>query len=156
VTRGRCWLVKSEAEVYSIDDLSRDTCTAWTGVRNYEARNLMRDQMADGDLVLYYHSNASPPGVAGLARVRGDPYPDPTQFDPSDRYFDPRASTADPRWWLADIEFVERFPRLVTLRELRADPRLRAMVLLNRMRLSVQPVTKAELAVVRQLAGVGA
>ena len=156
MTRGRCWLVKSEAEVYSIDDLARDTCTAWTGVRNYEARNLMRDQMADGDLVLYYHSNASPPGVAGLARVRGAPYPDPTQFDPSDRYFDPRASTADPRWWLADIEFVERFPRLVTLRELRADPRLGAMVLLNRMRLSVQPVTKAELAVVRQLAGVGA
>lgn len=156
MTRGRCWLIKSEAEVYSIDDLARDTCTAWTGVRNYEARNLMRDQMADGDLVLYYHSNASPPGVAGLARVRGAPYPDPTQFDPSDRYFDPRASTADPRWWLADIEFVERFPRLVTLRELRADPRLGAMVLLNRMRLSVQPVTKAELAVVRQLAGVGA
>ena len=156
MTRGRCWLVKSEAEVYSIDDLARDTCTAWTGVRNYEARNLMRDQMADGNLVLYYHSNASPPGVAGLARVRGAPYPDPTQFDPSDRYFDPRASAADPRWWLVDIEFVETFPRLVTLQELRAEPRLRDMVLLNRMRLSVQPVTNEELAVVRHLAGVGA
>jgi len=156
MTGGRCWLIKSEAEVYSIDDLARDASTAWTGVRNYEARNHMRDEMSDGDLVLYYHSNASPPGVAGLARVRGAPYPDPTQFDPSDPYFDPRASTVDPRWWLVDIEFVEMFPRLVTLQELRAEPRLRDMVLLNRMRLSVQPVTNEELAVVKHLGGVGA
>jgi len=154
VTAVRCWLIKSEADVYSIDDLARDASTAWTGVRNYEARNFMRDKMSDGDLVLYYHSNASPPGVAGLARVRGTPYPDPSQFNPSDPYFDPRASAADPRWWLIDIEFVEKFPRLVTLRDIRAEPQLSAMVLLNRMRLSVQPVTSEELAVVRRLAGV--
>jgi len=156
VTGRQCWLVKSEAEVYSIDDLARDTVTAWTGVRNYEARNFMRDEMSDGDLVLYYHSNASPPGVAGLARIQGNAYPDPSQLDPSDPYFDPRASASDPRWWVVDIAFVEKFPRMVTLRDIRAEPRLSDMVLLNRMRLSVQPVTNLELAVVRHLAGVDA
>jgi predicted RNA-binding protein with PUA-like domain len=148
----RFWLVKSEEEEYSIDDLARDGSAAWTGVRNYEARNLMRDSMSDGDGVVYYHSNASPPGVAGIARVQGEPYPDPTQFDETSRYFDPKATPEDPRWWLVDIAFVEKFPRLIPLRELKEDPRLAEMVLLNRMRLSVQPVSPGEFSVLEELA----
>jgi len=156
VTGRRFWLVKSEADVYSIDDLARDVSTSWTGVRNYEARNLMRDEMSDGDLVLYYHSNASPPGVAGVARVRGSSRPDPSQFDPEDPYFDPRSSAADPRWWLVEIEFVEKFPRLVPLGEIRGEPGLSDMALLTRSRLSVQRVTHEEFAVVLRLAGMDA
>jgi predicted RNA-binding protein with PUA-like domain len=148
----RFWLVKSEEEEYSIDDLARDGSAAWTGVRNYEARNLMRDSMSDGDGVVYYHSNASPPGVAGIARVQGEPYPDPTQFDETSRYFDPKATPENPRWWLVDIAFVEKFPRLIPLRELKEDPRLTEMVLLNRMRLSVQPVSPGEFSVLEELA----
>ncbi|TVP43812.1 MAG: EVE domain-containing protein [Gemmatimonadales bacterium] len=139
----RFWLVKSEEDVYSIDHLEKDGTTPWDGIRNYEARNTMRDLMKEGDLVLYYHSNASPPGVAGLARVASTPYPDPFQFDSESPYFDPKATREEPRWFLVDMAFVEKFPRLVALAEIREHPDLEDMTLLRRMRLSVQPVDPA-------------
>lgn len=141
---GQYWLVKSEPDVYSIDDLKKDGVTPWDGVRNYEARNLMRDEMKDGDLVLYYHSNASPPGVAGVARVAGEPYPDPTQFQRKSPYHDPTSDPDDPRWILVDLAFVEKLPRLVPLQEVREMDGLQEMTLLKRMRLSVQGVREEE------------
>ena len=148
----RCWLVKSEPESYSIDDLRRDQRTAWTGVRNFQARNLMRDQMQAGDPVLFYHSSADPTGVAGLARVAGAAYPDPTQFDRSSDYFDERATEEEPRWFLVDIEFVEKFPRLVELAEIRETKALAQMPLVNRSRLSVQPVGSDEFDLIVRMA----
>lgn len=146
------WLLKSEAEDYSIDDLERDGQTPWTGVRNYEARNLMRDDMAPGDLVLYYHSNAKPSGVVGIAKIVSEPYPDPTQFDRRSSYFDARSTREAPRWWLVDVEFVEKLPRTISLAEIRQQSDLQEMALLKRLRLSVQPVTPREFARIRELA----
>ncbi len=140
----RYWLMKSEPYVYSIDDLKRDGTTYWDGVRNYSARNLMRDRMRIGDRVLYCHSNAKPPGVAGVAEVCRESYPDHTQFEPASKYHDPKATRENPRWFMVDIRFVEKFPREVGLPEIRATPELAEMVLVNRSRLSVQPVTEAE------------
>jgi predicted RNA-binding protein with PUA-like domain len=145
------WLMKSEEHVYSIDDLKRDGRTAWVGVRNYEARNHMRDRTQPGDLILYYHSRANPPGVAGIARVASEPYPDPTQFDPESPYFDETSSEDDPRWTLVDVEFVERFPEVVPLSDIREHGELQEMVLVRRMRLSVQPVRPDEFDVIREL-----
>jgi predicted RNA-binding protein with PUA-like domain len=145
------WLMKSEEHVYSIDDLKSDGCTAWVGVRNYEARNHMRDRMKPGDMILYYHSRANPPGVAGLARVASEPYPDPTQFDPESPYFDEKSSEDDPRWTLVDVEFAERFPEVVPLAAIREHEDLQEMVLVKRMRLSVQPVRVDEFEVIRKL-----
>jgi len=142
------WLVKSEEDVYPIEQLERDGTTMWDGIRNYEARNIMRDRMKPGDLVLYYHSNANPPGVAGLARVASAPYADPYQFDPESRYFDEKATEEEPRWVLVDMAFVETFPRFVPLDEIRDTPELEEMTLLKRMRLSVQPVDPAHFEVV--------
>jgi predicted RNA-binding protein with PUA-like domain len=147
------WLVKSEAGDYSIDDLARDGSTPWTGVRNHEAKNLMRDRMRSGDRVLFYHSNGSPSGVAGVARVRARPSPDPTQFDPASPYFDPGASQESPRWWLVEIEFVRKLPRTVPLPELRQEPELSEMTLFRRSRLSVQPVGAAEFERILKMAG---
>ncbi|HET7228995.1 MAG TPA: EVE domain-containing protein [Longimicrobium sp.] len=147
----KCWLMKSEPEVYSIDDLARDGNTYWEGVRNYQARNFMRDDMHPGDRVLFYHSNADPTGVAGLARVARTGYPDPSARDPESEYFDPKASDQDPRWFMVDVEFEERFPRVVTLDELRAAPGLEKMLVINKSRLSVQPVTDAEFEIVVKL-----
>jgi predicted RNA-binding protein with PUA-like domain len=145
------WLLKSEPSVYSIDDLRRDGRTAWEGVRNYQARNYMRDTMRAGDRVLFHHSNASPPGVAGLAEVVREAYPDPTAQDPASPYFDPKASAEDPRWFLVDVGWTETFPALVPLDLLRATPGLEQMPLLNRSRLSVQPVTDAEFEIIASL-----
>lgn len=142
----RTWLAKSEEDVYPIEQLEKDETTMWDGIRNYEARNFMRDEMKPGDLVLYYHSNANPPGVVGLARVASEPYPDPGQFDEKSRYFDPKATPEKPRWILVDFAFEERFPRRVSLEEIRADPALQDMALLKRMRLSLQPVEPAHFA----------
>ncbi len=152
MTRRRCWLVKTEPGSFSIDDLARAGVEPWDGVRNYQARNFMRDEMKVGDPVLVYHSNADPPGVVGLAEVASEPYPDPTQFDPSSRYFDPTSDPADPRWILVDMRFVEKLPRLVSLPELRTRPELVGMVLLGRSRLSVQPVEPAHFDVIVSLA----
>lgn len=147
----RNWLMKSEPEVYSIDDLRRDGRTSWEGVRNYQARNFMRDDAQPGDPVLFYHSNASPPGVAGVARVARAGYPDLTALDPSSDYYDPKATEADPRWYRVDLEFVEAFSHFVPLDELRGTPGLDAMLVINKSRLSVQPVTDEEFRIVTAL-----
>ncbi len=140
----RTWLVKSEPDVFSIDDLQQAGSTGWEGVRNFQARNSMRDDMKPGDEVLYYHSNAKPSGVAGIAKVKGAPVPDPTQFDKKSEYFDPTSPKADPRWVMVHIAFVEKFPQVVPLEVLKADPKLAGMPLLQKgQRLSVQPVDPA-------------
>ena len=147
----RCWLMKSEPSVYSIDDLERDGQTSWEGVRNFQARNFIRDDMKVGDRVLFYHSNADPAGVAGLARVARTAYPDPSARDPRSEYFDARATDEDPRWFMVDLEFEERFPALVSLDTLRHTAGLEKMLVINRSRLSVQPVTDAEFEIVVRL-----
>lgn len=147
------WLVKSEPDVYSIDRLEKDGWTSWEGVRNYQARNHLK-AMREGELVLFHHSSADPPGIAGLARVRRAAYPDPSARDRRSEYFDPKATDEDPRWYVVDLAFVERFPRLLPLEELKADPALEGMELLRRgSRLSVQPVSADHLARIRKLAG---
>ena len=139
------WLMKSEPDAYSIDDLARDKKTCWDGVRNYQARNLMRDEIKKGDLVLYYHSNAKPPGVAGVAKVVKESYPDHTQFDKKSKYFDPKATEAEPRWFMVDIQLVKKFKTFLPLEELKGVKALDGMVLLQKgSRLSVQPVTKKQ------------
>ena len=148
----RHWLMKSEEDEYSIDDLARDGSAPWTGVRNYEARNLMRDEMKPGDLILYYHSNARPSGVAGIARVASEAYPDPLQFDPESSYHDAKATEEEPRWFLVDVEFVEKFDRVVPLAEVKDHPELQEMTLVRRMRLSVQPVEAEEFRIIQEMA----
>lgn len=136
--------MKSEPGEYSIDELERDGVTHWDGVRNYQARNLMRDEMEAGDRVLFYHSNAKPPAVVGIAEVAREAYPDHTQFDPDDPHFDPKSDPDDPTWLMVDVKFVAKLPREVGLPELKTYPELAGMVLLNRSRLSVQPVAAQE------------
>ena len=148
----RYWLMKSEPEVYSIDDLERDGSTAWTGVRNFKARNNMR-AMALGDEVLYYHSNADPSCVAGIARVSRTAYPDPTQFDKKSEYYDRKSDPADPTWDLVDVEFVKKAKTPVSLADIKADAELGEMELVRYGRLSVQSVTKEEFDRVKKKAG---
>jgi predicted RNA-binding protein with PUA-like domain len=137
------WLLKSEPDVYSIEALRRDQTTHWEGVRNYQARNHLR-AMKLGDLALFYHSNADPPGVAGVVRVCRLAYPDASQFDPESHYHDPGSKPTDPRWSMVDVEFVEALPELVPLEALKADSSLDGMLVRKRgMRLSVQPVEAA-------------
>ncbi len=140
------WLMKSEPSAFSIDDLmnapARTTC--WDGVRNYQARNFMRD-MAIGDQVLFYHSNADPPAVVGIAEIVKTAYPDPTQFDKKDTHYDPQSERSSPRWDMVDIRHVRRFSRPLTLDQLRRETKLKKMVLLRKgSRLSVQPVSPKE------------
>ncbi|MCB9680142.1 MAG: EVE domain-containing protein [Alphaproteobacteria bacterium] len=140
----RCWLMKSEPDTYAIDDLARDGTTLWDGVRNYQARNYMRDDMKVGDRVLFYHSSATPPGVAGLAEISADATPDATALDPDDDHYDPKATDADPRWVVVELRHVETFPEVVPLATLKADPALAGMLVIQRgQRLSVQPVEPA-------------
>jgi len=135
--------MKTEPDVFSIHDLRRKGRSAWDGVRNYTARNFMKDDMAVGELVLFYHSNATPPGVAGVAKVCSKSYPDPTQFDPKSEYYDAKSKIDAPRWWLVDVEFVEELATFLPLPLLRETRALADMVLLRKgMRLSVQPVSK--------------
>ena len=149
----RYWLMKSEPEVYSIADLKKDGTSGWEGVRNYTARNFMRDDMKEGDLVLYYHSNAKPPGVAGVAKVSGAPVPDPSQFDKKSEYYDATSSKDEPRWMMARIAFVEQFKAVVPLDVLKADKSLTGMPVLQKgQRLSVQPVSPEHFARVLKLA----
>lgn len=147
----RYWLLKTEPGSYSISDLERDGRTHWDGVRNYQARNMLRDDIQAGDRVLFYHSNANPPGVAGIADVVRGGYPDPSARDPESAYFDPRADAEDPRWFMVDIAFRERFAHFVPLAQLKATPELGEMVVTGRSRLSVQPVTAAEFEIVASL-----
>ncbi len=151
----RYWLMKSEPSVYSFDDLVREKRTFWDGVRNYQARNLMRDEMKVGDRVLFYHSNADPPGVAGLAKIVKEAYPDPTQFDPKDAHFDPKSKPEDPRWVVVDLAPLKKLKRFVSREDLRGAPKLKDMGVLRRgNRLSVQPVTPGEWRAVLALGGV--
>ena len=148
----RYWLMKSEPDVFSIDDLKRDGRTTWEGVRNYQARNYLRDQLKKGDRVLFYHSNAEPPGIAGVAKVVREGYPDPSQFDKKSEYYDPKSKTDAPAWYVVDIGFVAKFARPLTLPELKNTKGLEKMVLLQKgSRLSVQPVTEAEYALIEKL-----
>lgn len=141
----RYWLMKSEPDVFSIDDLARVGVEPWTGVRNYQARNFMRDGMSEGDGVLFYHSSCEVPGVAGIARVASAAYPDPTQFDRKSEYFDAKSTRENPRWMLVDVRFERKFARTIPLAELRNEPRLDGFALLQRgNRLSILPVTKAQ------------
>ena len=151
--RKRYWLVKSEPDVYSIEDLARDGKTMWDGVRNYQARNLMRDDMQVGDPVLFYHSNAKPMCIAGEAVVASEAYPDPTAFDKKDKHYDPKSKKDEPTWMLVDVEHVETYAVPLARDELAAEPALADMMLLRRgSRLSVQPVTKKEFDAVRRMA----
>ena len=140
----RYWLVKSEPDVFSFDDLlaapGRTTC--WDGVRNYTARNLMRDGMRVGDLVLYYHSNAEPSGVVGVAEVVREAYPDHTQFDPAHDHYDPASKPEAPAWLMVDVRAVEKLPAMVTLEQMRGDPALEGLETVRKgSRLSVHPVS---------------
>ena len=144
------WLMKSEPDVFGYSDLVRAKREGWDGIRNYQARIFLRS-MRKGDQAIFYHSNATPPGAAGVMKIVKEAEPDPTQFDPKSDYHDPASKRDEPRWLMRDLRFVERFARVVTLDELRACPALKAMVALQKgNRLSVTPVTKAEFdAVVR-------
>jgi predicted RNA-binding protein with PUA-like domain len=137
------WLMKSEPDEFSIDDLARKGRGSWDGVRNYQARNHMC-AMREGDIVLFYHSSTDPIGVVGLARVAREAYPDHTQFDGKSEYYDPKSKADSPRWMMVDVEFLEKLPRIVTLDEIKADPELSTMLVARKgMRLSVQPVDAA-------------
>ena len=138
------WLVKSEPDTYGINDLARDGRQKWDGVRNYQARNMMRDAMRVGDKVLFYHSSCPEPGVVGIAKVASKPYPDPTQFDRQSPYYDPASKPDDPRWVLVDLAFVRKLKRTIRLDELKGRPELEGMALTRRgNRLSVMPVDPA-------------
>ncbi len=141
------WLMKSEPDAFSIDDLAKSPkqTTHWDGVRNYQARNFMRDEMKQGDQVLFYHSNAKPPGVVGVAQVVKEGYPDFTAFDPKDKHYDPKSRQEDPRWYMVDIKLVKKFKQLISLPDLKQVKALDGMVLLQKgSRLSVQPVTRKQ------------
>lgn len=138
------WLMKSEPEEVSIDDLQQRGSVPWFGVRNYQARNFMRDAMRIGDLAFFYHSSCAEPGIAGVCEVCAPAHPDETQFDPASRYFDPKASPDNPRWLCVDVKFVRK-TRLLALAEMRHTPELAGMQLLQRgSRLSITPVTDEE------------
>ena len=151
----RYWLLKSEPESYGWQQFEKDRRTFWSGVRNYQARNLLRDEIKEGDGVLFYHSNADPIAVVGIAKVVREGYPDHTQFEAGSDYFDAAATPDAPRWFMVDIECVQRFAAPVTREQLKAVPELGEMVLLQRgSRLSVQPVTAMEWRTILRLGGV--
>ena len=146
------WLMKCEPSAYSIDDLARDCVTTWEGVRNYQARNFLRDQMQVGDGVLFYASNADPSGVTGLAEIARAGYPDAFAWKKGHKYFDAASTPDKPLWYLVDVKFVERFPEIIPLDALKTTPVLEQMMVIRKgARLSVQPVTKAEYDIVSRL-----
>ncbi len=159
------WLIKSEGDCYSIDDLKRDKKVGWTGIRNYQARNFMRDSMKVGDLVLFYHSTSEPTGVYGIAKVASTPKMDPTSIDKKDEHFDPVAvkrekeiaegkkTDKDHLWMMVDMQFVSKFKKPISLGEMKIDPALAGMPVLKRgMRLSVQPVSEKHFKYIEKLA----
>jgi predicted RNA-binding protein with PUA-like domain len=146
------WLIKSEPDVFSIQDLKRVKREPWNGVRNYQARNFMWKQMQIGDLALFYHSNAKPPGVVGIAKVTSEAYPDSTQFDPISEYFDEKATHEKPRWWLVDFSFEKEFKKMITLDQLRQEPKISTMILLQKgTRLSITPLEKNHFDFIKKL-----
>ena len=146
------WLMKSEPDVFSFADLKKKKTEPWTGVRNYQARNFMRDEMKTGDLIFFYHSSCEVPGIAGIASVASTPYPDPTQFDKKSEYFDPKATKENPRWFLVDVKFEKDLKRLLPLEELKKEESLKEMRLLQKgNRLSILPVTAHEFELILKL-----
>lgn len=139
------WIFKSEPNVFSIDDLERDQTTYWDGVRNYEARNYLRDKIKKGDIVLFYHSNCKAPGIYGICEVVKEGYPDFTQFDSSNKYFDPDSKKDNPTWFMVDIKFIKKLKRAITLDEMKKNPKLEKMRLLKKgNRLSIIPIHQRE------------
>lgn len=137
------WLVKSEESCYSIDDLKKDKKTAWTGIRNYQARNFIRDSMKVKDLVLFYHSSSEPTGVAGVSKVLSKPYADATAQNKKDDHHDPRSTKENPIWYCFDLGFVSKFKNIVTLSQIKFDPKLDGIAVAQQgSRLSVQPVSE--------------
>lgn len=148
----RYWLMKCEPAAYTIDDLARDTKTGWEGVRSFQARNFMRDQMQEGDAVLFYASNADPSGVTGLATIARAGYPDPFAWKKGHKYFDPDTKKDAPTWYTVEVAFAERFPNVVSLETLKSTKGLEDMVVTQKgSRLSIQPVTKPEYEIVVKL-----
>ena len=143
----RYWLMKSEPDVFSIDDLKKmpNKTEHWDGVRNYQARNFMRDEMKKGDMILFYHSNCTPPGIAGIAKVAKEAYPDHTAFDKKSKYFDEKSNPENPRWMMVDVKFVKKFKNIISLNELKEIPELKDMLILRKgNRLSITPVSEKE------------
>ncbi len=148
----RYWLFKTEPDVFSIEDLEREKISFWEGVRNYQARNSLRDDVKPGDLVLFYHSNANPPGVIGVAEIVESGLPDPHQFDPNSKYFDPKSPSDKPRWYGVKIKLHSKFKSLVPLNVLKTTKGLESMIVIQRgSRLSIQPVTESEFKIVKKL-----
>ncbi|AIE87508.1 EVE domain-containing protein [Fimbriimonas ginsengisoli] len=152
------WLMKSEPDCYSIDDLAAEKKPAmWEGCRNYTVRNFMRDSMKAGDLAFFYHSSVDPAGIVGVMEIVGEAYPDPTQFDPTSEYYDEKSPRDNPRWLARNVRLVEKYARIATLAELREVPGLEEMLVLRRgQRLSVMPVTAEEWKIVNALPGLRA
>ena len=149
------WLLKSEPDVFSLEDLKNcpNQTEPWDGIRNYQARNLMRDGMQVGDQAFFYHSRQAEPAIVGTVRVVREAYPDHTSWDPSSKYFDEKSSAGNPRWLMVDVQFESEFSRPVTLKELRSVPELKEMFLLRKgMRLSIQPVTEEEFQLILAIA----
>lgn len=148
------WLMKSEPDAYSIDDLAKDVVGMWEGCRNYTVRNFLRDAMQKGDRALFYHSSVDPAGIVGEMEIVSDGYPDPTQFDPQNEYYDPKSPKDNPRWYVRDVRFVQKFPEMVTLADLKAKPGLDSMGVVQRgQRLSIMPVTPEEWKIVMGMVG---
>lgn len=139
------WLMKSEPDAFSIDDLERVSTEPWDGIRNYQARNMIRDEMKPGDRAFFYHSNTKVPGIVGIMEIVSEPKPDPTAFDPDEKYHDPKSDPDKPRWYLVDVKYIRHTKRVIPLTELKADPALEEMPLVRRgNRLSVMPVTEEQ------------
>lgn len=138
------WLMKSEPDVYGIDHLKHDKIEPWDGIRNYQARNMMRDDMKKGDQIFFYHSNADQIGIVGIMKVHRESYPDHTAFDPKQKYYDPKSDPENPRWFMVDVKFVRKFKRIITLQELREHEKaLKDLPLLRKgNRLSIMPLTR--------------
>ena len=148
------WLFKSEPTAYSIDDLAKDKSTHWDGVRNYQVRNMLRDDIQVGDRVLFYHSNAKPMAVVGTAKVIEPGYPDHTAFDKKDKHYDPKSKPDSPTWFMVDVEFIQEFDTPVTREDLKADDVTCGMTVMQKgSRLSIVPVTEEEWQAVHRLAG---
>lgn len=147
------WLLKTEPDEFSIDDLKAlgSESEPWDGIRNYQARNIMRDQIKVGDLAFIYHSSCKNVGIAGIAKVVKEAYPDPAQFNPQSKYHDAKASPDNPRWVCVDVVFVEKFEHLIPLKTIKAHPALTEMALVKQGRLSVQPVTEQEWEVINKI-----
>jgi predicted RNA-binding protein with PUA-like domain len=153
VANKQYWLLKSEPDSFSIDDLERVGVTSWDGVRNYQARNYLREQRK-GDRVLFYHSSCAEPGVVGIAEIARTAYPDDTAFDPNDKHFDPKSNPADPTWFMTDVKFVRKLPRVISLHELQSRPELEGLLVTRKgNRLSVTPLSKEHFDFIVKLAG---